>query len=150
DQGENKWTLGLTLELPLFNQNQGPIAEAVARRREAAAQFLAAQAQAIAEIDAAATAQAAAATQLGYLRRAQHELDAQQAGAESRQRAGAGDAYEVASADIAAAAGRTALLDAESQAALASGQLEDALQIPFVHLAALESAPRAGRSPSPP
>ena len=44
DQGENKWQLGLGAELPLFNRNQGPIAEAAARRAEAAARFEALQA----------------------------------------------------------------------------------------------------------
>ncbi len=32
DQGDSKWSLGLTVELPVLNQNQGPIAEAKARR----------------------------------------------------------------------------------------------------------------------
>lgn len=32
DQGEGKWQLGLTLEIPVLNRNQGPIAEAEARR----------------------------------------------------------------------------------------------------------------------
>jgi outer membrane protein TolC len=36
DQGDNKWTLGITVDLPILNQNQGPIAEAKARRQEAA------------------------------------------------------------------------------------------------------------------
>lgn len=36
--GEHRWSLiGAALTLPIFNQNQGPIAEAEARRREAAA-----------------------------------------------------------------------------------------------------------------
>jgi outer membrane protein, heavy metal efflux system len=50
--GENRWTLpGIALTLPVFQQNQGPIAEAEARRREAAARFNALQAQALGEID---------------------------------------------------------------------------------------------------
>jgi outer membrane protein TolC len=42
--GENIFELGPSAVLPVFNQNQGPIAEAEARRREVAAQFLAMQA----------------------------------------------------------------------------------------------------------
>ena len=30
DQGDNKWSIGLTFDLPILNQNQGPIAEAKA------------------------------------------------------------------------------------------------------------------------
>ena len=44
DQGQNKWALGLSIDLPLLDQNQGPIAEAEAARDEAAARFVAIQA----------------------------------------------------------------------------------------------------------
>ena len=53
DQGDNKWHLGLSAELPVLNRNQGPIAEAEARRAESAARFEALQAKVIAEIDRA-------------------------------------------------------------------------------------------------
>ncbi len=45
--------LGLTLELPILDQNQGPIAEAEARRKLAAAKFVELQSQVIGEIDRA-------------------------------------------------------------------------------------------------
>lgn len=51
DQGDNKWSLGVSVTLPVFNQNQGPIAEALARREEARAKFVALQLKVIAEID---------------------------------------------------------------------------------------------------
>ena len=54
DQGDNKWRLGVSLELPLLNRNQGPIAEAKAKRDEATARFTALQAKVISEIDSAA------------------------------------------------------------------------------------------------
>lgn len=53
DQGDDLYTFGLSTELPIFNQNQGPIAEAEARRRGAAAQFTALQAKIIGDIDRA-------------------------------------------------------------------------------------------------
>ena len=53
DQGDNQYLLNLTVDLPIFHQNQGPIAEAEAQRREAAAKFTELQAQIIAEIDRA-------------------------------------------------------------------------------------------------
>ncbi len=45
-----RWTLVFATSLPIFNQNQGPIAEAEARRREMAERFTALQAQIIGEI----------------------------------------------------------------------------------------------------
>jgi len=51
DQGQNKWGLSVSLDLPVMNQNQGPIAEAVAARGEAAARFVVLQAQVIAKLD---------------------------------------------------------------------------------------------------
>ena len=51
DQGNNKWQLGLGFDLPLFHQNQGPIAEATARRREAQSRLEMLQAKISAEVD---------------------------------------------------------------------------------------------------
>ncbi len=51
DQGQHKPGVGISLTLPIMNQNQGPIAEAMARREEAAATFLSLQTQVIGEID---------------------------------------------------------------------------------------------------
>ena len=56
DQGSNKWQLGLGFDLPLFNQNQGPIAEASARRREAQSRLEMLQAKISAEVDRAVPA----------------------------------------------------------------------------------------------
>lgn len=53
DQGFDLYSLSLNVELPIFNQNQGPIAEAEARRKEAGARFVALQAKVIGEIDRA-------------------------------------------------------------------------------------------------
>jgi outer membrane protein TolC len=53
DQGQKKFTLGLQITLPVLNQNEGPIAEAEARRKEVGARFLAVQAAAIGELEIA-------------------------------------------------------------------------------------------------
>ena len=53
DRGDNLYNFELTLDLPIFNRNQGPISEAEARRREAASRFVALQAKVIGEIDKA-------------------------------------------------------------------------------------------------
>ncbi|MBW4091710.1 MAG: TolC family protein [Proteobacteria bacterium] len=55
DQGDNKFILALSLPLPIFNQNQGPIAAARAARRLAAERFMAAQERVLDEIDRAVT-----------------------------------------------------------------------------------------------
>jgi outer membrane protein, heavy metal efflux system len=60
DQGQHKWMLGGGVELPLLNRNQGPIAEAKARRELRAAQFLALQSSVIGDIDRAIAAGLAA------------------------------------------------------------------------------------------
>jgi cobalt-zinc-cadmium efflux system outer membrane protein len=51
DQEENKWSLGFSVQLPVFNRNEGLIKEAKARREESAAEFIALQARVIGEID---------------------------------------------------------------------------------------------------
>lgn len=53
DQGDNKWSLGFSVTMPILNRNRGPIAEAEARRKETAARFDALQAAVIGEIDLA-------------------------------------------------------------------------------------------------
>ena len=55
DQAKNKFILAVSLPLPILNQNQGPIAQARAARRVAAAQFRAAQARVLAQIERAQT-----------------------------------------------------------------------------------------------
>jgi cobalt-zinc-cadmium efflux system outer membrane protein len=53
DQGDNEWSLGISVTLPVFNRNQGPIERAAAHRKEAAAQFKALQYGVVEEIDGA-------------------------------------------------------------------------------------------------
>lgn len=150
DQGADKWSLALTFELPVFNRNQAPIAEAVAHRQEAAADFLSVQSGIIAEIDGAATAQAAAADRLARLDRVQQELQRQLASLQARLAAGAADQLEVRTAELDLSADRLARIEAEAQASAAAGRLEDALQIPFPHLEALVAPARIGASQSSP
>ncbi len=147
DQGENKWSLSLSLELPFFNRHEGPIAEAEARRREAAAQFLGTQARAVAEIDDATAALSAAQAQMASLRRLQQEMAQQQARLEARMKAGGADQLEIQTARLQIAATALALAEARAQAAAAAGRLEDALQVPFTQLA--ELAPSGPVPPLP-
>jgi outer membrane protein TolC len=137
DQGANKWTLALALELPIFHRNEAAIAAAVARRAEAAAQFNVTQAQAIAAIDQALAAGHAAEYQVEHARQLRDESRAQVARVEQRVAAGAGDQLELQTARLDLTTAETGILDAENAAATAAGQLEDALQLPLPHLASL-------------
>ena len=142
DQGDSKWNLAVSLELPLFNRNQGPIAEAEAKRRAAAAQFVATQARVIAELDAALAERAAARGQIAGLEKINVELKKQAGLVHNQLAAGSADQLEDAAAQLELGLGRLALFDAQAKAALAAGRLEDALQIPFNHLQSVENDPR--------
>lgn len=142
DQGSNKWTLGISFELPVFHRNEAAIAEAIARRAEAAARFDGVQAQALAAIDAAIEAQGVATAQLNRVRELRAEVAKQRASVQHRFELGGADQVEIETAELDASTIDATAADAENAAALASGQLEDALQLPFPHLAALaQSAP---------
>jgi outer membrane protein TolC len=137
DQGANKWSLALTFELPIFHRNEGPIAEAVARRAEAVAQFNLVQARVIAAIDAAVAAQSASTRQVAAMRTLRTEAAAENARARQRLALGAADQLDRLNAALELGSVELALADAESAAALAAGQLADTLQLPFPRLAAL-------------
>ncbi len=142
DLGENKWNLSLGIDLPIFNHNEGPIAEAEAARQQAAAQLLATQARIIAQIDSAAAANAAAVGLLQDLPRLAAELQQHLARVSAQIEAGAGDQLDYQTAQVDLDASQLALLDAQTQAAVAAGQLEDALQVPFANLPAVQNSPR--------
>lgn len=150
DLGENKWNLSLGIELPIFNHNQGPIAEAEAARKEAAAQVLATQARIIAQIDSAAAAHAAALGALQDLPKVTAELQQHLDRVHAQISAGAGDQLDYQTALLDLGASQLALLDAQTQAAAAAGQLEDALQVPFANLPAVQTDPQAHLTPAKP
>ena len=131
DQGENKWNLALNVEVPLLNRNQGPIAEAEARRREAAAQFTTLQARVIADIDRAASILATTEDHLVQLRQADEAVGGNLEQVRRRVEAGGGDRLELQAAHLERAASTLTLLEATARASLAAGQLEDALQAPI-------------------
>jgi outer membrane protein, heavy metal efflux system len=137
DQTDNKWTLGVSLTLPILNQNQGAIAEARAKRDLAAAHFIAAQAKAMGEIDMALTvyqtARQQSATARALLANLQRRLDSVRA----MQQAGELDAVAVANAQVEFNTGALSRLDALVKAQQARGQLEDAMQSPLVLPAAV-------------
>ena len=148
DQGAHKFDLNVAAELPLFNQNHGPIAEAAARRRLVAARFRALQAQIIGAIDAAAASYRAASASVAA-------ADTLMAGAQSRERqmsrsfqAGAVGRPTLVAAQIELATLRLSRLDVLVQQRQALGALEDALQQPLFDPRQRPSV--SERSPRPP
>jgi outer membrane protein, heavy metal efflux system len=131
DEGQQKWQLGLSAELPVLNRNQGPIAEAKARREESAARFVALQAKIIAEIDGALAARATAMEQLARQSQFTDLAREQSASAEAMFNAGAADKLELAGAQLEASASQLAYLDAQIKAQQAVAQLEEAIQRPL-------------------
>lgn len=142
DQGAHKWGVGVGLDLPLLNRNEGPIAEAEAKRAEVAARFLELQARAIAEIDRTLAVRKATGEQLGQI---DTLLDAQRRQARSVEQmvqAGGADQYELRSAQLEVRLTELTRLDAQVKAQQALGQLEDAVQVPFEALPSVEKNPR--------
>lgn len=126
------FTIGLSATLPLFNRNQGPIAEAEARRREAAAAFLEKQTQVIAESERGRTRYVAA---LKELAEADHSLQTlQNAQLQTMQRAvqlGEEDRLALNGVQIENSVLARMRLDALARAQSALGELEDAVQRPL-------------------
>ena len=130
DQGDNKFTLGVALALPVFNKNEGPIAEAEAHRREAAANFAAVQARAIGEVELAF---AGYRDTLRKLETADALLNGQRARMKSAQdsfAAGAADRVELLQAQAELGTNELARAQTFIEAQLALAQLEDAMRRP--------------------
>jgi outer membrane protein TolC len=147
DQTDNKWSLGVTLELPVLSHNQGPVAEAKAKRAEAAAHFLAVQANAIGEIDSALAGYHAALQQSATAAALSDDLQKQLNSVRAQTQAGEVEPMTLASAEVEFCAGAKSRLDALVKAQQALGQLEDAVQSPLtLSPARLEAAQK---NPSP-
>lgn len=138
DQGENKWNIGISSEVPLLNRNEGPIAEARAKRTEFAARFTAVQAAVIAEIDRALAAWGAAQEQIKGLAPVAAALRQQAEDLASQAQAGAAEPLEVLAAEAELASNRLAEFEVRFRAVQALGRLEDALQRPFDGLKTIE------------
>jgi outer membrane protein TolC len=131
DQTDNKWSLGVTVDLPVLNQNQGGIAEAKAKRAEAAAHFLTVQATAISEIDTALAGYDAALQKSATAKRLLDSLQKQLDSVRSQAQVGEADALALANAEATYYTGIQNQLDALAKAQQALGELEDAVQSPL-------------------
>jgi cobalt-zinc-cadmium efflux system outer membrane protein len=141
DQGENKWSIGISLTLPVFNQNQGPIAEAEARRKQAESRFTALQARVIGEIDRALAGYKAALKKLNV---ADSLLVDKQRRLQSTQEmfhVGETDRLSLLSGELELATATILRLNALVEAQHSLGLLEDALQYPLHPLESFPAIP---------
>ncbi|MBI4663283.1 MAG: TolC family protein [Verrucomicrobia bacterium] len=153
DQGENKWGVGLSLELPVLNRNQGPIAEAETRRTESAAKFNALQARVLAEIERGVAAYRAALEKSATADSLLANLEKQERVLRGRFEAGDVSRSEVIAGQVELATARLARADAVAKGQQALGQLEEALQSPVLLSAdtlQLSQDPKASQAPKTP
>lgn len=131
DQGENKWALGLTAEIPVLNRNQGPIAEAKAKRTEAAARVLALQARIIGDVDRALAVWQGAQTRLEAMKEVRTAQETRVKSLKAQFDAGAVESLDVLAAETELAADELFHWEARVKALRAFGELEDAIQFPL-------------------
>jgi len=131
DAGDDKWSLGIVVDLPILNQNQGPIAEAKARRQESAAKFNALQAKVLAEIDRATQGVTVAEKNILALRALSEEQTKRVEAVTGQVRAGAADQLELLNAQSESLTAELAQLDGRLKLQQAVAALEDAVRRPF-------------------
>jgi cobalt-zinc-cadmium efflux system outer membrane protein len=131
DQTDNKWSLGVSLDLPVLNHNQGPVAEAMANRAAAAAHFLTVQTTAITEIDSALAGYDSALKKSATVKMLLDDMRKQLDSVHAQAQAGAAEPLTLANAEVEYATGAQSQLDALVKAQEALGQLEDAVQSPL-------------------
>jgi outer membrane protein, heavy metal efflux system len=123
--------IGVSFELPIFNQHQGAIGEAVARRTAAGEHLKAVQADVFEQIDRAELAWPAARQGWQDLQHQSELTERQRQFDERALRAGAGERASVLASDIAATEARLAVLESAYSAQQAFGALEDAYRRPL-------------------
>jgi cobalt-zinc-cadmium efflux system outer membrane protein len=134
DQGDNKWSLGFSVELPVFNRNRGPIEEAEARRKESAARFAALQARVIGEIDRSQAAYSEALKKLQVADALVSKEGKQLLIIQSRFDAGESDRLELEEAQSEFSSSALSHFEAFVSAQENLGMLEDAVQRPLIPL----------------
>jgi cobalt-zinc-cadmium efflux system outer membrane protein len=127
------FTVGLSSAIPLFNRNQGPIAEAEARRKEAAAAFLQTQTQVVAKSERALAVYTAALRELAGTQSLYQLQEIQLQIVQQGIRAGADNRMSLDGVQIQLSILARARLDALGRALRALGDLEDAVQRPLDH-----------------
>lgn len=131
DQGQNKWALGVGFTLPT-DGNRGPIREASAKRAEAAATFLQAQANASGQLDQALSAVKSDRARLTDVSTLLGRRESEVAAAERLTASGEAEKGASVLLKIQLAQDRITRLDALVQLQQSLGQLEDSTRIPII------------------
>jgi outer membrane protein TolC len=121
----------VSFELPLFNQHQGAIGEAVGRRTAAGEHLKAVQAQIYEQIDRAELAWPTAQQAWAQMQKLAATAAAQEQAQQRALAAGASDRSELLVAQIAATEAQLSLLEAAYTAEVAFAALEDAYRRPL-------------------
>jgi cobalt-zinc-cadmium efflux system outer membrane protein len=128
---ENIFELFPVVTLPLMNRNQGPIAEARARRAQAAAQFVALQDTIIGQADGALTKYRGALAALRQASRAAALSEERLAGMQRAAALGEIDGVTLASVQLATVVAKQSNLSTFARAQTALGELEDVIERPL-------------------
>jgi cobalt-zinc-cadmium efflux system outer membrane protein len=132
DQGDNRWSLGLSMLLALLDKNQGLIAEARALREVEAAQFDALQVKVITEMEQSQTRYRAALEQLQKAQNLQTSEQAKVAQTQRQFNTGFADRLELVGAQLEALGSKQNVFDVELKVQHALAALEDAMQRPLI------------------
>jgi len=127
----NEGGAALSFELPLLNQHQGPIGEALARRAAAGEHLKAVQAQVLAQIDRAELAWPAARQAWLDMQALAKLADRQYEVEQHALAAGSGERTSVLGAQIASTEAQLSVLDTAYAAQVVFGALEDAYHRPL-------------------
>jgi cobalt-zinc-cadmium efflux system outer membrane protein len=137
------FTVLFSTTIPVFNRNEGPIAEAEAHRKEAAVALLERQAQVIAKSERALAAYTAALKELAEAESLRKLQETQLQIMQETIRAGADNRLSLDSVEIQGWVLARAQLDALARAQSALGTLEDAVQRPLAPGGMLALAPES-------
>jgi outer membrane protein TolC len=127
NQGQNRWQLGVSLELPI-NGNRGPIAQAEAKRKSAEARFLAQQDTIQGELNIALAAYEASRKKAETAATLSQEAAAAAGTTKRMVDAGELSPLELTRRQIEASTANLARMAADIEAQTAAGALEDAMQ----------------------
>lgn len=132
DQGDNKWSLGFSIALPLFNRHEGPIEEAEARRKESAAKFAALQARIVGEIDRALAAYGEAIRKVQVADSLVSAENSRMQVMQARFALGEADRLDLEAMRLEFSSAELSRFDALVSAIADLGTLEDAIQQPLI------------------
>lgn len=132
EEGSHLFSLGAETMLPIRNRNQGPIAEAEARRKRMAAQFVAVQAAGIAASEQALAGYTTAVNGLARTRQLLEQSRAQEQAAQKALESGQSDRVALNGTQVQTSTIALAQFDALYKAQQALGTLENAVQRPLL------------------